>query len=302
METRRLARRIADALPQLPPRLQVAARHVLDHPDDVALLSMRELARRAGVPPVTMTRLARQLGFDDYAGFRDLHAKALRRPARPPETADFSARAGLMQRRQRTGGDAALAGQIGEAMARHLASFAAGEGTAALVAAARLVGRARRMYFLGLRSCYAVAFHAAYVYGLFRDNGLLLDGPGDTGIDALRHSGKGDVLLAISVAPYTSAAVERVRYAAQRGVAVVALTDSTASPIAAAATASILVPTDTPSFFHTVTPAFVAAESLIALVAAHGGDRALGAIRDAERQLGAFSAYWSPRRKRAQAS
>jgi DNA-binding MurR/RpiR family transcriptional regulator len=299
MDTRRLASRITAGFAQLPPQLQAAARFVLDHPEDVALLSMREQARRAGVPPVTMTRLARQLGFADYATFRDLHARALRRPAAAP--AAFSARAGQMQRRQRSGGDAALVGEIGRTMARHLAAFGAGDGVAALQAAARLIGGARHVYFLGLRSCYAVAFQAAYVYGLFRDNGVLLDGPGDTGIDALRHSGRGDVLLAISVAPYTNAAVERVAYAAGRGVDIVAITDSAASPVALPAAACVLVPTDTPSFFHTVTPAFAAAETLIALVAARGGARALSAIRDAESQLGAFSAYWSPssRRKRA---
>src|SRR3546814_2166035 len=87
---------------------------------------------------------------------------------------------------------AALTAEIGRTMARHLAAFGAGDGADALQAAARLIGGARRVYFLGLRSCYAVAFQAAYVYGLFRENGLLLDGPGDTGVDALRHSGKGD--------------------------------------------------------------------------------------------------------------
>src|SRR3546814_14680626 len=87
---------------------------------------------------------------------------------------------------------------------------------------------------------------------MFRENGLLLAGPGDTGVDALRHSGKGDVLLAISVAPYTTAAVERVTYAAGRGVDIVAITDSAASPVAVPATAAVLVPTETPSFFHTV--------------------------------------------------
>jgi len=300
MDARSLARRITDLLPQLPSQLQTAARFVLDFPEDVALLSMREQARRAKVPPVTMTRLARQLGFADYAAFRDLHAKALRRPA--AAAAVFSTRAGRLQRQQRAGGDDALVGQIGQSMAQHLAAFEAGRGSTTLVAAARLIGRARRVYFLGLRSCYAVAFQASYVYGLFRENGLLLDGPGETGFDALRHSGKGDVLLAISLAPYTSAAVERVSYAAGRGVAVVAITDSLASPIAAPAAETVLVPTETPSFFHTVTPAFGAAETLIALVAAHGGNRALSAIRDAESQLGAFSAYWSPRRKRAQTS
>lgn len=290
-----LSDRIAEAFADLPPQLQAAAQFVLDHPDDVALLSMREQARRAGVPPVTMTRLARQLGFADYAAFRSLQASALRRPA---QTAEFSHRAGRLQQRQQQSGEAALAAQIGWAMADHIARSHDEAGIAALIAAATLIERSRRVYFLGLRSCHAVAFHAHYIHGLFRANGVLLDGAGDTGIDALRHAGAEDVLLTISVAPYTTAAVERAAYAARRGTAVLAITDSRVSPVAAIARHSILVPTETPSFFHAITPAFAAAESLIALVAARAGEQALAAIRNAEQQLDAFSTYWSRRPQR----
>ncbi|WP_341910034.1 MurR/RpiR family transcriptional regulator [Ferrovibrio terrae] len=290
-----LSDRIAQAFAGLPPQLQTAAQFVLEHPDDVALLSMREQARRAGVPPVTMTRLARQLGFADYAAFRDLQASALRRP---PHTAEFSHRAGRLQKHQQQSGDGALAAQIGWTMAEHIASSHDEAGSAALIAAAALLEKARRVYFLGLRSCHAVAFHAHYIHGLFRDSGVLLDGAGDTGIDALRHAGPEDVLLVVSVAPYTTAAVERASYAARRGVSVVAITDSRVSPVAAMARASILIPTETPSFFHAITPAFAAAETLIALVAARAGEQALSAIRNAEHQLDAFSTYWSRRPQR----
>jgi DNA-binding MurR/RpiR family transcriptional regulator len=292
-----LSDRIAQAFPQLPPQLQTAARFVLDHPDDVALLSMREQARRAGVPPVTMTRLARQLGFADYAAFRDLQATALRRPS---HTAEFSHRAGQLQRETAQSGDGALAAQIGWAMADHIAGSHDETGSEALIAAAALIEKARKVYFLGLRSCHAVAFQAQYVHGLFRDNGVLLEGAGDTGFDALRHAGPGDVLVVISVAPYTTAAVERASYAARQGLDVVAITDSRVSPVAALARTSILVPTATPSFFHAITPAFAAAETLIALVAARGGEQALDAIRNAEHQLDAFSTYWSrsPQRRK----
>jgi DNA-binding MurR/RpiR family transcriptional regulator len=290
-----LGDRIAQAFASLPPQLQTAAQFVLDHPDDVALLSMREQARRAGVPPVTMTRLARQLGFADYAAFRDLQASALRRPS---STSEFSHRAGRLQQRQQQSGDGALAAQIGWAMADHIAGSHDEAGSAALIAAADLIEKARRVYFLGLRSCHAVAFHAHYIHGLFRETGILLDGAGDTGIDALRHAGADDVLMVVSVAPYTTAAVERAIYAARRGTAVIAITDSRVSPVAAIARASILVPTETPSFFHAITPAFAAAETLVALVAARAGEQALNAIRNAEHQLDAFSTYWSRRPQR----
>jgi DNA-binding MurR/RpiR family transcriptional regulator len=292
---RSLSDHIAQAFAGLPPQLQAAARFVLEHPDDVALLSMREQARRAGVPPVTMTRLARQLGFADYAAFRDLQAAALRRPG---HTAEFSHRAGRLQQRKAQSGDGALAAQIGWAMADHIAGSHDEAGTAALIAAAELIEKARKVYFLGLRSCHAVAFHAQYVHGLFRDNGVLLDGAGDTGFDALRHAGAGDVLVAISVDPYTTSAVERTAYAAKQRLGIVAITDSRVSPVATLAQACILVPTETPSFFHAITPAFAAAETLIALVAARGGEQALHAIRTAEHQLDAFFTYWSRRPQR----
>lgn len=290
------ASRITAAFDRLPPQLQAAARFVLDHPDDVALLSMREQARRAGVPPVTMTRLARQLGFGDYREFRDLHASALRRGG-----SHFSERAGSLQQNQKTKGDAALAAQIGWTMAEHVAGSHDDGGIAALIAGAKQIEKARRVYFLGARSCHSVAFHACYVYSLFRDNGVLLDGAGDTGSDALRHAMQDDVLLAVSVAPYASVTIERTAYAARhKRMSVVALTDSTLSPIAREAAACLLVRTATPSFFHAMTPAFALAETLVALLAARAGDKALSAIRNSEAQLDAFATFSTPtsRRKR----
>ena len=51
---------------------------MLDEPRDVALLSMREQARQAGVQPATMTRLAQRLGLDGYDAIREIYAEALR--------------------------------------------------------------------------------------------------------------------------------------------------------------------------------------------------------------------------------
>src|ERR1044072_5632193 len=97
METRGpLNASIVEAFDLLPPQLQTAARYMLDRPDDVAPLSMREQARRAGVPPAvpllasrgraagaggppaTMTRLAKRLGLDGYDSVRELYAGAVR--------------------------------------------------------------------------------------------------------------------------------------------------------------------------------------------------------------------------------
>jgi hypothetical protein len=55
---------IAGALEGLSPQLRRAARHLLDHPDRVAMVSMRRLADEAGVVPASFVRLAERLGFE----------------------------------------------------------------------------------------------------------------------------------------------------------------------------------------------------------------------------------------------
>src|SRR6266849_4117403 len=69
------------AFDTLSPQLQAAGRYLLDHPHEVALRSMRELAREANLAPATMTRLARQLGFSGFDDLRKLYAEEVRQYA-----------------------------------------------------------------------------------------------------------------------------------------------------------------------------------------------------------------------------
>src|ERR1700684_830891 len=73
-----LTERIIRTFDDMPEQLQAGARYAVDRPRDVALLSMREQARQAGVQPATMTRLAKRLGMDGYEGVRELYAAAVR--------------------------------------------------------------------------------------------------------------------------------------------------------------------------------------------------------------------------------
>ncbi len=293
MDSETLVGRIVDGFDAMAPQVQAAARFVIDYPEDVAMLSMREQARRAGVPPVTMIRLARRVGFEGYEEFRGVFAAALRQPNRR-----FSDRANALQARQKKGGDQALLDQVTGVLSAEVSGLVSRNNAAVWVAAAQALESARRVYCLGLRSCYPVAFHFHYVCGLFRDNAVLLDGAGDTGMDVLRHVGPGDALLAVSVAPYTAASLEMARFAARKGAALVAITDSRVAPLARLARHTLLVPTATPSFFHAITPAFAAAETLAAMLAGRAGSQALAALRNSEEQLAAFNTYWPPRRRK----
>src|SRR5260370_33573110 len=70
------ASRLKADFENLSPQLQEAARWVIDHPADVALLSLREQARRAGIAPATLTRLAQRLRLRGFEGLRQAFADA----------------------------------------------------------------------------------------------------------------------------------------------------------------------------------------------------------------------------------
>lgn len=285
-----LARAIVATFDALPPQLQTAARYVLDRPDDVALLSMREQARRAGVPAATMTRLAKRLGLEGYDAVRALYAGAVR-----DGTLGFAGKAGLQVEVQKLRGEKALAADMVQSLSRQIARLAEPDVLDRLADAAQRLHKAKRIYCLGLRACHAAAWHFHYMLSLLGDKTVMLDDAGGTGLDAIRDAGPGDVVLAASVEPYARATIDSARYAAAQGVPVVALTDSEVSPLAQIAVATILVATESPSFFHTMTPLLAVAEILAALVAGRGGNKALAALEHTEAQLSAFGVHL-PRR------
>jgi len=281
----------------LSPQLKEAARWVIDHPADVALLTMREQARRAGIPPATLTRLAQRFKLKGYDEIRRLSAEAVRER---PDSYRWRAEE-LLQRRD-SEGDAALIQDIFSSLSRHLQELSRPVVVDRFRAAADIIAKARRVFCLGLRSTFSVAYSFHYARALFGAESVLVDGPGGIATDALRTIGPADVLLAISVKPYTRQTLQAVRYADKRGARVIAVTDSEVSPLAMLARQTLVVGTETPSFFHTMAPAFAAIECLTALVAARRGSETLKSLAASEAQLEAFDTYVMTTKKRAKRS
>jgi DNA-binding MurR/RpiR family transcriptional regulator len=290
MQSAPLATKIVEIFESLPPQLQAAARFILDRPGDVALLSMREQAKRAGVHPATMTRLAQRLGLDGYDVVRNRYAQAIR-----DSSLSFAGKASAQVATQKIKGEKALAADIVTSLTAQISRLGEPEQLKELVSAAALLTEAERIYCLGLRSSHPVAWHMNYVLSLLGEKSILLDAVAGFGMDPIRNAMPQDVLFAVSVAPYTRATIDVVHYAHARNVPIVAITDSAVSPLAQAARSTILVSTDSPSFFHSMTPAFIAGEILAALVAGRGGEASLEALRSTEDQLTAFNIHWLPK-------
>ena len=189
---------------------------------------MREQARRAGIPPATLTRLAQRFGLRGYDAVRMLYADAVRQR---PES--YRGRAEELLVRRDSEGDLALVQDIFASLTQHLQELSLPEAVERFTAAADLIARADRVFCLGQRSSFSVAYIFHYVRSLFGSNSVLVDGSGGSGVDALRTIGSGDVLLAISVKPYVRHTIEAAKFAKDRGARVVAVTDSEISPLVA---------------------------------------------------------------------
>ena len=272
-----LTERIIETFDDMPEQLQAGARYVLDRPRDVALLSMREQARQAGVQPATMTRLAKRLGMDGYDDVRELYAAAVR-----DGDLGFASKAGVQVLSQKLKGDKALAADILTSISHQIQQLATPAGLERIVDAAKALASARRIYCLGLRSSHSIAWHLHYVLTLVGDRSVYIDGIGATGSDALARATNKDVLLVAGVLPYPRLTVELAEYAVTQGIAVVAVTDSEVSPLAQIAQHTVIVSTESASFFHAMSPAFAVAEVLGAIIAGRSGDAALASLRHME--------------------
>ena len=288
-----LSERIVEVFDDMSGQLQLAARYVLEHPREVALLSMREQARQADVQPATMTRLAKHLGFAGYEDVRQLYADAMRNAG-----SGFAGRVGAQAKSQQLKGDHALAADMLGGIGAQIAALSQPAILDGLVEAARRMEGARRIYCLGLRSSHSAAWHLHYILALAGKQSIMLDAIGGIGADALGSATPDDVLVVVGVLPYTRQTVEITEYARSCGVPVIAITDSLVAPLAQRAAIAVIVPTESPSFLHTMSPAFIVAEILGALVAGRSGGAASEALARVDRQSAALNTYFQAKNKR----
>ena len=275
-------------------QLQQAARYVLEHPEEVALVSMREVARNACVQPATMTRLAKFLGLAGYDDIRAQHAAALRQgsdgfAAKVRQRADEGSERGASD----------TASHMLQGLSAQLAKLCEPDSLRRLEATADRLRSARKIYVLGLRSSHAVAWHFHYVMTLLGERSVHLDGPGGTGGDALIRATPEDVMLVISIKPYATRTLELAQLAKDKGVGIVSITDSEVSPLVALSEQTILCPTESDSFFHTLTPALAVSEVLCSLLAEFDQPKTLDALQQADEHLLQLNTYSAaiPRRR-----
>jgi DNA-binding MurR/RpiR family transcriptional regulator len=276
---------LGEQIDRLSPQLRRAARFLARHPELVAMHSLRGLAEKADVTPATFVRLAQALGFD---GFPELKRELVGRLM--PAALSYASKAESLQ----SGDSNSLYDRVFQAQATNIAATREANSAETLRAAAETLHHAKRVWIVGFRSLYPLAFYLHYVWSFFRRDLFLAASPSGVLDNALFAIERGDAMVVMTMAPYSRDAVMAAEMAAKAGAHVVAITDNDLSPLAAFADQVLVAAIDTPSFFHSLTAANALVEALLALLAKSGGAKALAAIRRTQDRLQAMRTYVEP--------
>ena len=264
-------------------QISAFAAWVLDNYQEVAFRSLRSAAQAASVNQNSAVRLAKTLGYPGYDSFRSDIQAALREGF-----VSYSVRARALSGRDGTDTWQALREASDANMA---AAFSPGMRALLAACAQELVG-ARRIYCIGVRSCFSVAHYFTYVGAMAFAS--VVHTPNEPGgiMDMVSQAGPEDIVIAITYAHYSWEVVRGVTIARDCGARIIALTDSMASPIARGAWKVVPLPMEGPHFMPSLAPAFSIIELLLAEMVLRAPD-AEKRVHDFEERIKRFRGYVS---------
>lgn len=238
---------------------RIIARYIIESYDKAAFMTAAELGKNVGVSESTVVRFAAELGYEGYPGMQ----RALQEMIRNRLTS---------VQRMEVGNDRISSLDVLPAVLQsdieNIRSTMEENSRESFHGAVDAIIKARKIYILGVRSSAAIASFMAFYFNLIFENVKLIstNSASEMFEQMLRVSTQ-DVVIAISFPRYSKRTVQAMRFSADMGATVIAITDSQDSPLAGCAKHVLLARSDMVSFVDSL----VAPMSLInALIVAVG--------------------------------
>lgn len=253
-----LTAEISRVFPLLTQQLRKIAHYALENPDELALNTVASIAREAGVQPSSMIRFANALGFTGFSAMQLIFRNEL-----------LSRSGSYRERiaRIRNSGDGtsptAVLHQFVTDSIAGLEHLEASIPAATHATAMRILAGAERIHVLAQRRSFPVAYYLAYAFNQLELRAHLIDSVGGLTREFSRNIGKKEALLVISFRNYSPDVGAVAADCHQRGVPVVAITDTALSPLRRHATACFELGDDGGKPFRSLVEPMCLAQSLI---------------------------------------
>lgn len=276
--TRDILSVIQNSMPTFSKGQRLIARFILESYDKAAFMTASKLGKTVNVSESTVVRFAAELGYDGYPSMQKALQEMIRNKLTSIQRIEVA--------NDRIGNQDILS-MVMQSDIEKIRMTLEETDRASFRQAVDAILSAHRIYILGVRSAAALADFLGFYFNLIFDNIVLVHTTSASEIfEQLLRVGAEDVVIGISFPRYSSRTVKAMRFAKDRGANVIALTDSEASPLAEAATETLLAKSDMASFVDSL----VAPLSLVnALIVAVGRRR----NEDVEQIFADLEQIWS---------
>ena len=253
------------------------------HYDQAVSMTAARLGQQVGVSESTTVRFAMQLGYAGYPEFqRALEEMVMNR-------------LNSVQRMQFTYGRVPQ-GEILETVLQSdiekIKMTLEEVDRSAFERAADTILSARTIYIVGIRSCAPLAsFLAFYLHMIFPDVRQVQTNSSSEIFEQMIRITEDDVVIGISFPRYSKKAVKALKYASDRGATVVAITDSTLSPLTKYAEHVLLAKSDMVSFVDSLVGPMALINALIVTVAIKKKDEVANTLLNLETIWDEYGVY-----------
>jgi len=253
---------------------------MLDAPSEAAVKSISEIAEEHGTNTSTVTRLAQRLGFRGFPSYQQIFRQHLKEG---PLFYSSQVKNFLQSTPSSAESDDSILQQVvHEEWGNVMATLGSYDKTR-FEEIVDLIIEADHICILGLRSAFSLAFYLAYYLKLIRSDVVALGRSGHTLAEDLASLGRGDLLVAISVRPYTKNTVVACREAKRQGTDLVTITDTYSSPLAVETKNTLIASSKGPYFFSPLTSVIIYVEALLSQVVKSLGNEAVMKLERVER-------------------
>lgn len=247
---------------QLTPRMRDAAHYALEHPNDLALSPLADLARQSQLSPVAFIRMAQALGFAGFSDLKRLFRKPLQQTAIPSHSERIRHYGGELTL-ERPQDPAAVLRAFSQANIVSLQHLQQGADVLPLKPAIAMLQSARLVHVMGLRRSYAIAAYLAYALNRIGRSAAHITGQGGMVAEQASVMASQDLLVAISFPPYAADTLKVCELAKARGCKVLAITNGVLSPMAPIADLLIEVNDAELKGFRSLTSALCVVQTLV---------------------------------------
>ncbi|UUZ69935.1 MurR/RpiR family transcriptional regulator [Polaromonas sp. P2-4] len=258
--------RITAEYDTLSKQLKVIAKYVEQHRDHVGLEGIQQLANHCQVQPSAVVRFAKHFGFSGFSEMQAIFREGLTRQLAPSRNYRSRIR-DIIESGAGSLSSVEIAREFLAGSQAGMHELEANLDAAAFKNAVDMLRETDCIWIAASRRSFPVAVYLDYAFQHTDKRVCLMSGLGSMHQGQMRSVREGDVMVAISFAPYAEETLAAVDLAVERGARLIAITDSRMSPLAKVAKAALLVQDNSTFGFRALTSTMGLAQSLFIALA-----------------------------------